>query len=207
MQSLARKGTATRRAGAQTATKLIATAHDLLETQPLARFTMRNIAESAGVSLANLQYYFPRREDLVHAMSVDLDQRYRKAQAAVLADMDTGSPLERFQAVLRYQLEDISLKSTRQFFIQYWALLGSMDGFKGSYLKDLYAYDIAQITEHLAELRPELSEQRLIEISTLIAAMIEGLMLMIEGTEKKAPLNTKLIDAAFDSALALAMSE
>ncbi len=207
MQSLAKKGTATRRAGAETAAKLIATAHDLLETEPLARFSMRNIAESAGVSLANLQYYFPRREDLVHAMSIDLDQRYRQAQAAVVADIDANSPLERFKAVLRYQLEDITLKSTRQFFIQYWALVGSMDDFEGGYLRDLYEYDIEQINEHLAALRPDLSEQRLMELSTMIAAMIEGLMLMLGGDQGKDSNNRSLADAALNSALAIALAD
>lgn len=207
MRPSVRKGTATRRAGAETAAKLIATAHDLLESEPLARFTMRNIAETAGVSLANLQYYFPRREDLVHAMSVDLDQRYRLAHEAVLSELETDSALERFKAVLRYHVEDITQKSTRQFFIQYWALLGSMDQFEGEYLRALYAYDIAQINEHLSAVRPELSEQRLMEISTLIAAMIEGLMLMIGGSKINNPAQAELVSAAFDSALAIALAD
>ncbi len=207
MQSLARKGTATRRAGAETAAKLIATAHDLLENEPLSRFSMRNIAESAGVSLANLQYYFPKREDLVHAMSIDLDQRYRKAQSKVLADIDINSPLERFKAVLRYQLEDITLKETRQFFIQYWALIGSMDNFEGEYLRDLYAFDVQQINEHLAALRPELCDARLVEISMMIAAMIEGLMLMIGGKNQTDSMKAQLLNAALESAMAIALAE
>lgn len=207
MSSLARKGTATRRAGAETAAKLIATAHDLLETEPLARFSMRNIAETAGVSLANLQYYFPKREDLVHAMSIDLDQRYREAQEKVLADIDINSPLERFKAIIRYQLEDITLKETRQFFIQYWALVGSMDDFEGEYLRDLYAFDVQQINEHLAALRPELSEARLMEISMMIAAMIEGLMLMIGGKNQTDSMKDHLVSVALASAMAIALAE
>ncbi len=207
MRPSVRKGTATRRAGAETAAKLIATAHDLLETEPLARFTMRNVAEKAGVSLANLQYYFPRREDLVHAMSVDLDQRYRQAQEAVLSGIRVDSPLKRFKSVLRYQLEDIKLRKTRQFFIQYWALLGSMDEFEGEYLRDLYKYDIAQINEHLAALRPNLPEKKLVERSTLIAAMIEGLMLMLGGEDDNEQTAANLVDAAFENALAIALAD
>lgn len=207
MQSLARKGTATRRGGAETAAKIIATAHDLLETELLTRFSMRNIADNAGVSLANLQYYFPKREDLIHAMSIDLDQRYRQAQAAILADIDINSPLERFKSVLRYQLEDITKKGTRQFFIQYWALLGSMDEFEGEYLRDLYAFDVEQINEHLVALRPELSEARLMEISMMIAAMIEGLMLMIGGKNQTDTMKAHLVNAALDSAMAIALAD
>jgi AcrR family transcriptional regulator len=74
-----RQGTATRRAGKETAARLVAAAHDQLEAETLERFSMRNVAERAGVSLANLQYYFPRREDLLRALYQDLGTRYRAA--------------------------------------------------------------------------------------------------------------------------------
>ena len=121
-----RQGTATRRAGRETAARLVAAAHEQLEVETLERFSMRNVAERAGVSLANLQYYFPRREDLLRALYQDLDTRYRAAYEEVLAQAP-DDPVERFQAVLEYNMKDISKRSTRQFFMQLWALLGSID--------------------------------------------------------------------------------
>ena len=136
-----RQGTATRRAGRETAARLVAAAHEQLEVETLERFSMRNVAERAGVSLANLQYYFPRREDLLRALYQELDTRYRAAYEEVLAQAP-DDPVERFQAVLEYNMKDISKRSTRQFFMQLWALLGSIDNFEGHYIGELYAIDI-----------------------------------------------------------------
>jgi AcrR family transcriptional regulator len=107
-----RQGTATRRAGKETAARLVAAAHDQLEAETLERFSMRNVAERAGVSLANLQYYFPRREDLLRALYQDLGTRYRAAYEEVLAQAP-DDPVERFQAVLEYNMKDISKRGAR----------------------------------------------------------------------------------------------
>ena len=115
-QAAVRTGTATRSAGKRTAAKLLVAAHEQLEQEALEKFSMRNVAERAGVSLANLQYYFPRREDLAQALYQDLDLKYRVAYAQCLAGAP-DDPVERFKVVLRYNMQDITQRRTRQFCI------------------------------------------------------------------------------------------
>jgi len=172
-----RRGTATRKAGRETAARLVAAARELLETENYERFSMRSVAERAGVSLANLQYYFPRREDLAKALFNDIADRYTAAYEECLARAPED-PVERFRLVLRWNMEDIGKKSTRQFFIQFWALLGSLDDFKGRYLRELYAVDIGQLGEHIGAIHAGMDEREIRQRATLIAAMIEGLMVV-----------------------------
>ena len=133
-----REGTATRRAGKETARKILAAARSLLTREGYAQFSMRNLADAAGLRLANLQYYFPRRDDLVRAILADTGDMYAEAYERIL-DGASEDPAERFKIVLDYQLKDIFVPETRRFFIQLWALLNSIDDASGSLLGELYA--------------------------------------------------------------------
>jgi len=202
-----RKGTATRKAGVETSARVIQAAHDLLESQPLSKFSMRNVADGAGVSLANLQYYFPRREDLVHAMFEDIGQRYQIASQHVVESQAAKSPIERFEAILRFHLEDASKRTTRQFFIQFWALLGSMDNFEGRYLEELYAIDIGQLSEHIAQLHSGMPKAKIQQKALLIASMVEGLMVVLGETSKNPSATKRSIQAAFEAARMIALQK
>jgi len=203
-QSGVRDGTAKRSAGKATAARLVQAAHDLLETETLDKFSMRSVAERAGVSLANLQYYFPRREDLAFAMALDLDGRYRKAYEEYLLDAG-DDPLERFRAVVRFQLQDILARPTRQFFIQFWALLGSLDDFEGDYLGKTYEIDIMHLTENISAMQPKTAEEEVKRRALVIAAIVEGLLVVMNTLPADDGSREKLLETAFGVAEATAL--
>ena len=196
-----RRGTAKRRAGRETAARLVEAAHDQLASESYERFSMRNVAERAGVSLANLQYYFPRRQDLAQALGQELDTRYRMAYQEVLSRAP-DDPVARFEAVLHYQMMDITRKPTRQFFIQFWALLGAMDEFSGHYLGELYALDVGYLSEMIQAIQPDINPLQVEQRAMLIAAMIEGLM-VVKGDMTKMR-EKQLLQSAFDTAMDIA---
>lgn len=201
-----RRGTATSKSGKATAAKLVAAAHDLLETESFERFSMRNVAERAGVNLANLQYYFPRKEDLAHAMYLDVGARYQAAYAESLANAP-ADPHQRFKLLLHWNMQDIGKKATRQFFIQFWALLGSLDDFNGRYLKLTYDIDIAQLSKHIEDIQPGISKEKIRQRATLIAAMIEGLMVVTGDVGDKNQKHKELYDAAIVAMMAIALGK
>lgn len=198
-----RRGTATRRAGRETAARLVEAAHALLQSEPYHRFTLRAVADRAGVSLANLQYYFPRREDLARALYIDVGERYRAAHERLLRDAP-ADPEARFRRVLHFNMQDIQQRETRQFFIQFWALLGALDDFRGGYLGQLYAMDIAQLRDHLLAWRVDLPMAEATRRVTLIAAMIEGLMVVAGDQTAATESSASLIGGAFEAAMAIA---
>ena len=201
-----RHGTATRRAGRETAARLVEAAHALLETESYEKFSMRNVAEQAGVSLANLQYYFPHREDLARALYLDVAARYEAAYRSCL-EAAPADPLARFKIVLRWNMQDITRKSTRRFFMQLWALLGSLDDFEGHYLGELYAADISQLGEHIGAVNPLLGSEEVARRATLIAALIEGLMVVTGGLADTSRKRASICDAAFETALSIASGD
>lgn len=171
-----------------------------------AQFSMRNVAAQAGLHLANVQYYFPRRNDLVHALLLDTSERYRAAYAACLADAP-ADPLERFKIILRWNLEDITNPATRQFFLQLWALLSALDRHSGRLLDELYDFDIVQLGESVAAMTPGLAAREIRERATLLAAMIEGLMVVRGSRSAREPDMARIIDRAFKTLLEIGRGE
>ncbi|MFT5349964.1 MAG: hypothetical protein ACI9MF_000779, partial [Gammaproteobacteria bacterium] len=84
----------------------------------------------------------------------------------------------RFEAVINFLIADIKNPETRRFFIQLWALLESSDAHSGVLLNELYAIQIGHLNSLIALVNPGLSRSRLQQRSAMIAAMIEGMMLM-----------------------------
>jgi len=165
---------------------------------------MRNVAERAGVNLANLQYYFPRKEDLAQAVYLDAGARYQEEWKKLLSNAPED-PHKRLEMLLHWNMQDIGKKSTRQFFIQLWTLLGSLDNFDGSYLKLLYEIDIGMFTEHIRNILPGKNQDQVRQRATLIAAMIEGLMVVTGDLGDKNQKRKALYDAAFKTMMDIAL--
>lgn len=201
-----REGTATRRAGKETARKILAAARSLLTLEGYAQFSMRNVADAAGLRLANLQYYFPRRDDLVRAILADTGDMYAEAYERIL-DGASKDPVERFKIVLDYQLRDIFVPETRRYFVQLWALLNSIDDASGSLLGELYAYDIGPLGECIQAMHPKLGKSKVAERARLLAATIEGLMIVRGDISMDEKRGRALFEKAYRLGLAIAAGD
>jgi AcrR family transcriptional regulator len=157
--------------------RIIKAAQTLLATRGASQFSMRNVAAHAGVHLANLQYYFPTRDALVAALLQDVGHRYAQAYRRCLRSASQES-VARFEAVLAFNLQDIGKRSTRRYFIQLWALLDGLDARGGRQLNTLYETDIAQLSGLIAEIDPRAGAVEVRRRATLLAAMLEGLMVV-----------------------------
>jgi len=187
----ARKGTAQRQSGRDTASKILRTAHGLLMSGGYADFSMRNIADKAGIRLANLQYYYPKKEDLIQALMTYVGDLYDENYALRL-EQAGDSAEERFEAALNFNLEDINKLDTRHFFIQLWPLLGMADNYTGTLLAKLYAPQLRQLSELIADLHPDASSVDLKLRAELLSSMLEGLM-VVSLTPEANPKNLETL--------------
>lgn len=165
------------RSGRDTAQRILESARELLMRAGDTQFSMRNVAAQAGLHLANVQYYYPTYAALMRAILADTGARYRAAYERLRA-LHCGDRLQHFRAVVDFNLRDIADPRTRRFFIQLWALLNTLDGETGSLHNELYEIDIAQLGECIAGLAPKTSAAEVRRRATLLAAMIEGLVLV-----------------------------
>jgi AcrR family transcriptional regulator len=193
-----------RRATNDTAGRIVRAARELLMNEGYAQFSMRNVGAHAGVHLANVQYYFKTRDDLVQALLEDTGARYRLAYDQLRA----GAPKDRtarFEAIVDFNLKDVSTAETRRYFIQLWALLTTIDGHSGSLMSDLYAIDIQQLSECIAELVPDTEPAEVRRRASVLAAMIEGMVVVRSAHSQSAPELKRLMKRAHAVAMQIAL--
>ena len=193
MQVKTKRAATGRRAGNDTAARIVLAARELLMTQGYAQFSMRNVAARAGLHLANVQYYYKTREDLVKALLDDTGERYRASYEELRARGPTDREA-RFNAIVEFNLKDIATSETRRYFIQLWALLTEIDGRAGHLMNDLYAIDIQQLSDCIAELVPDTDAAEVRRRASILAAMIEG-MVVVRGAHSRNPAELKKLMA------------
>jgi AcrR family transcriptional regulator len=204
MQVKRSRSAPTRRAPNETAARIVLAARELVLTEGYTQFSMRNVAARAGVHLANVQYYFKTREDLVRALLEDTGARYRASYDDLRASAP-ADPVGRFRAILDFNLQDIAAWETRRFQIQLWALLAEIDGQASTLMNTLYGIDIEQLSEFVAEMVPEAQPAEVRRRASLIAAMIEG-MVVVRTAHSRNPQELKrLMNRAQVVAMQLAL--
>ena len=179
----------TRRRENPTAQRLLDAAREVLIRDGSAAFSMRNVAQEAQLRLATVQYYFPTRDDLVRAMMRDTESRYRVATEKCLTGVP-AKPLERFKAILRFYLKDVADPVTRRWIIQMWALLSMLDAQSGTLHDEFYDMDISGLSTYIAELCPDTPAAEVRRRATLLAAMLEGLV-VVRGAHSASPTELK----------------
>jgi AcrR family transcriptional regulator len=193
MQVKTKRAATGRRAGNDTAARIVLAARELLMTEGYAQFSMRNVAARAGLHLANVQYYYKTREALVKALLDDTGERYRSSYEELRAKGPTDREA-RFKAVVEFNLKDIATSETRRYFIQLWALLTEIDGRAGHMMNDLYAIDIQQLGDCIADLVPDTDATEVRRRASILAAMIEG-MVVVRGAHSRNPAELKKLMA------------
>ena len=193
MQVKTKRAATSRRAGNDTAARIVLAARELLMTQGYAQFSMRNVAARAGLHLANVQYYYKTREALVKALLDDTGERYRSSYEELRARGPKDREA-RFKAVVEFNLKDIATSETRRYFIQLWALLTEIDGRAGHLMNDLYAIDIQQLSDCIADLVPDTDAAEVRRRASILAAMIEG-MVVVRGAHSRNPAELKKLMA------------
>lgn len=184
---------ASTRVGSKTAKRVIETARKVLMDKGYAQFSMRNVAAAAGMHLNNVQYYFRTRDDLVRALMHDIEARYGAAYEQRLAAAPPDR-LARFKAVLNYNLDDTGKAATRRLFIQIWALLDTLNGDSGRMLDQLYEMDLAVLCQQISELDPRCPAKEVRRRAALLAAMIEGLI-VVRGAHSHSAAEAKRLTA------------
>jgi AcrR family transcriptional regulator len=158
--------------------EIIAAARDLLAGNGYEQFTLRNVAERAGLRISHLQYYFATKGDLVRGLLESVAADYSAQSAQVMAQVP-DTPTARFMAWIDFLLQDCWDPRTRHFFIQLWGLVESEDAYTGQLLQEFYATDISEILHLLQDLSPHLDASLLGQRAAIIAGVIEGVMLMV----------------------------
>jgi AcrR family transcriptional regulator len=174
-------------------TEIIEAARKLLAHGGIRNFTLRGVAQAAGLHLRSVQYYFPGKDELLNAVLSHTLEHYYFDKYTQLADRAGAStPRERLLVMLDYLLADLRDPFTTHFFFELWAL-ASRDPVASRAMDDFYARHRESFAVLIRALNPSLDEDVVVKRATLVAMLIEGLLLMV-GAGKPAHPEFRDID-------------
>jgi AcrR family transcriptional regulator len=131
---------------------------------------LRSVARAVGISVGNLQYYFPTRADLLDALFERHTEEFREELAARQAG--ATEPREQFELLVDYWL---GVQHTRgqSLFWHLWAISAHDDSARTLMVR-VYAVLQDRICEWLAEIHPGIDRVDATARAAAIAGIIEG---------------------------------
>jgi len=157
-------------------------AAEVLISQGYKKWTLRQIALQAGITVGNLTYYYRSKEALLkdlleNILSTYLDEMDRIVEAS------GDSPDARFVAVVEYLIEDLHTQRTTRFFPELWAL-ANHDAYAAELMEKMYADERQALFDLIHAINPELDDQQTNHLALFVSSSIEG-MTMFVGAGKK----------------------
>ncbi|MFI2213737.1 TetR/AcrR family transcriptional regulator [Streptomyces sp. NPDC020141] len=158
--------------GAARRAALLDAAETTLATGGHTALSLRAVADTAGVRLGHLQYYFPTRDSLVAEVLARILQRS--------LDRVTEIPSARLDDTVQLLLSQQTDEQLVRVFVELWAL-AAHDEPTAATLRSFYRQYAALITAHITTHAPDLSPAQRHARAEVFIALMEGSSLLRSG--------------------------
>jgi len=158
-------------------------AAEVLISQGYKKWTLRQIALQAGITVGNLTYYYRSKEALLkdlleNILSTYLDEMDRIVEAS------GDSPDARFVAVVEYLIEDLHTQRTTRFFPELWAL-ANHDAYAAELMEKMYADERQALFDLIHAMNLELDDQQTNHLALFVSSSIEGMTVLVGAGKKQ----------------------
>ncbi len=170
-------GTAVHSKGKQRVRNIISTATSVLAFEGYSAFTMRTVAARLGISLRNVQYYFPTKNDLFRAVVEEMLRKEIGSAHLVVLRADL-THVERFKEFVDYSMRDNQDPLIRGFQFELWAL-ATRDSFAAECRDRMTKAYCRFILSLVQPLTPGLTQAEQRKKAAMILALLQGLPLII----------------------------
>lgn len=179
--------------GQRTRNEIIAAARKLLLESGSLEFTLREVAVRAGISISNLQYYFPTRLAVLRAVVEPVIEAYMTLLQRALESRAT--PRTAMEALAQQALVDARDKEKT---VLWWHLasVSSIDEECSRMFDDWYEAVTRGIADLIHANSPDCKMADCLHRATLIVAMADGLSFQLSAGRRKRNY-TRGIDTKF----------
>lgn len=168
-----RPGTGSYNKGQTRVVEILEAALDVLLDHGYQALTMRRIAKACGITVGNVTYYYKSKDDLIRDLIAGVLAGYMDTFDHIARDT-ARSAEDRFVAVIRLLLEDITTKKTTHFFPELWAL-SNHDPFIAEQVNEIYIMARSVFNLLIPDLNPELNDDERELVALFVSASIEGM--------------------------------
>ncbi|MFG6448861.1 TetR/AcrR family transcriptional regulator [Roseateles sp. BYS180W] len=173
-QNLQSKASQTTAKGLGRAEEILVHARQLLVRQGSAGLSLRALAQSVGMSLSNLQHYFPGREALLQSLVRVTLVRYQQGVDAQLRAHAQHGAERQLDAVLEYLLRDLDDATSRGFLLALWDM-AEREQFAAALHSEFQRRAIGVIAAVLRDVGPARSEALRRRVAVQMLACIQGM--------------------------------
>jgi AcrR family transcriptional regulator len=185
--------------GLRTRNAIIEVAKGLLLEGGSLEFTLREVAQRAGISISNLQYYFPTRLAVLRAVVEPVVDAYLDELRSALDAK--GSPRAMIDALIDRALEDAK-NAERTALWWHFVSLAAIDPECSQLLDEWYEEVTPGIAKFIRGVDPECKPADSMHRATLLIAMADGLSFQL-GAGRRKRSYTRGLDAKFRAAVDL----
>ena len=184
--------------GKNRADEILAAAQSVLIDQGYHKFSMRQVANVAGVRLANIQHYFPTKGALVEALLHYALESYLNRWESI--HNTSTEPRQELIEVIESVVFDLNERRTTIFFPELWSMANHDDAADG-HVDNMYARYRAVVSEIVSRINPALDPQQCNRIALFISASLEGHTMFIGHNKKWQPETAAIASMAAQSFL------
>ncbi|MFL6675603.1 MAG: TetR/AcrR family transcriptional regulator [Massilia sp.] len=174
--ALRNKSSSTTEKGLGRAHEILQAARELLAAEGYAGLSMRRVAAVAGMTLSNVQHYYPSRDLLLEALLLYTMDVFQAKMDGIAAAMTDRSRLDRFLSTVDMFLEEITDPVTHAIFFEIWAL-ASRNQFASKLMDKMLGRERKTVYNLIRGLNPAIPDDEYMQRAILMVAQIEGLML------------------------------
>lgn len=179
--------------GVRTRNTIVRVARKLLQEEGSLEFSLRAVALRAGVSISNLQYYFPTRLDVVRAVIQPIVDGYMEDLKS--ATDNRVSPGEALREILQRALSD-ARDSKEGALWWHFVSLANTDPECSRLLDEWYDALIRGVAQLVRAVNPSHKPSESMQIAALLIAMADGLALQL-GAGRPKRESIRGLDARF----------
>ena len=175
---------------------ILTKARDVLVRDGYAEFNLRKVAAEVGVRLATIQHHFASREALLTAAITKALEGWGREFLRISTKVERDPEL-RLRDLLALNFDLLDDPSTAPLIVECFALAQHDAAVRDVVQSQYFGYR-RLVADVLREIRPNLSADTLMAFATVLAAQLEGLVLLLRRDDPHRP-NRALIRRALDS--------
>ena len=142
-----------------------------------AGLSFRNVAKRVGITVGNVTYYFPAKDDLLVELAGYIFDRW-EARFRRHLPSDLTDKMDIFLYSIRYMIDENKRVKSNRLLLEMWAMANHSTAVM-KMLDTFYCKMRAWIEEMLIEIAPTQPRQQRRLRAALITSQIEGLMVLI----------------------------
>jgi AcrR family transcriptional regulator len=176
---------------------ILEAAEQLLIDSGYHNFSMRKVATQAGVSVGNLQYYFPTKDKLLEALLDKVIQNYLDTFEKLKVKY---APKEQFIKIIKAVIKDLSSKHATVFFPELWSM-ANHEKHISDIMDTMYGKYRTLVADIIRDINPNLSDCQAQRLSIFITASLEGHTIFIGYKKTWSKEAGNIIDISLQSFL------